>query len=163
LRNDDDKIIIKLIQEITKIELEQIHFEKIEKYQGISEYDFYLIKLKGITKEGEMKNILLKSIKPGKIKESLFCICDLAYEKNLNNKAKKIKKISITEERESLKNINIVSVKLFEEDLNIVKSSIKIYFIEMSVIIKNKILKERMGKVEINPKDIMIIGVENVT
>ena len=33
----------------------------------------------------------------------------------------------------------------------------------MSVIIKNKILKERMGKVEINPKDIIIIGVENET
>ena len=160
MRNDDDKIIIKIIQEITKIELKQIHFEKIEKYQGISEYDFYLIKLKGITKEGEMKNILLKSVKPGKIKESLFCICDLAYEKKLKNKAKKI---SITEERGSLKNINIVSVKLFEEDLNIVKSNIKIYFIEMSVIIKNKILKERMGKVEINPKDIIIIGVENTT
>ena len=156
-------MISNLLNETIGLKIKEISFETIEKYQGILEYDFYLINLKVITEDEKKQSIFIKSIKQGKIKESLFCICDLAYEKNLNNKAKKIKKISITEERGSLKNINIVSVKLFEEDLNIVKSSIKIYFIEMSVIIKNKILKERMGKVEINPKDIIIIGVENVT
>ena len=93
--NDKQKIITNILNETLNLKLEKINFEKIEKYKGISEYEFYLLNLIGITKSGEKQSIFIKSIKQGKIKESLFCICDLTYEKYYKNKSKKLKKISI--------------------------------------------------------------------
>lgn len=37
----------------------------------------------------------------------------------------------------------------------------EIYFIEMSKFLENKNIKERIGNIEINPKDMIIIGVNN--
>lgn len=141
--------------------LEKIKFKKIEKYREISEYEFYIINLIGTTKNGKKQSIFIKSIKQGKIKESLFCICDLTYQKYYENNTKKLKKISILETNEKSKNINKVSVKLFEENLNCEKANIEVYFIEMSKFLSNKNIKERIENIEINPKDIIIIGVDN--
>lgn len=156
--NDKQKIITNILNKILGLDLEQVKFKNIEKYTGISEYDFYLINLIGITKKGKEKEIFIKSIKKGKIKESLFCICDLTYEKYYEEKSKKLKKISIIETNENLKNISKVSVKLFEDNLNFERANIEIYFIEMSKFLKN--IKERIENIEISPKDIIIIGVE---
>ena len=155
--NDKQKIITNILNETLNLKLEKINFEKIEKYKGISEYEFYLLNLIGITKRGEKQSIFIKSIKQGKIKESLFCICDLTYEKYYKNKSKKLKKISILETQEKDKNINKVSVKLFEDNLNNEKN-MEIYFIKMSKFLKN--IKERIENIEINSKDIVIIGVD---
>lgn len=141
--------------------LEKIKFKKIEKYREISEYEFYIINLIGTTKNGKKQSIFIKSIKQGKIKESLFCICDLTYQKYYENNTKKLKKISILETNEKSKNTNKVSVKLFEENLNCEKANIEVYFIEMSKFLSNKNIKERIENIEINPKDIIIIGVDN--
>ena len=54
-----------------KIIIRMIYIQKIEKYKGISEYEFYLLNLIGITKSGEKQSIFIKSIKQGKIKESI--------------------------------------------------------------------------------------------
>ena len=156
--NDKQKRITNILNKTVGLDLEQVKFKNIEKYTGISEYDFYLINLIGITKKGKEKEIFIKSIKQGKIKESLFCICDLAYEKYYEEKSKKLKKISIIETNENLKNISKVSVKLFEDNLNFERANIEIYFIEMSKFLKN--IKERIENIEISPKDIIIIGVE---
>ena len=153
--NDKQKIITNILNKTLGLDLEQVKFKNIEKYTGISEYDFYLINLIGITKKGKEKEIFIKSIK---IKESLFCICDLTYEKYYEEKSKKLKKISIIETNENLKNISKVSVKLFEDNLNFERANIEIYFIEMSEFLKN--IKERIENIEISPKDIIIIGVE---
>ena len=78
LQNDGNKgILEKIVSETVGIKFKEIIFEKIEKFQGIAEYDFYLINLIGITKEGKKQAMFIKNIKQGKIKESLFCICDL--------------------------------------------------------------------------------------
>lgn len=149
--------MIKYLNQIININLEKLEFENIEKYHGVSEYKFYLINFNGINKNGEKQRIFIRIIKQGKIKESLFCICDLAYEKYL----KKIKKISISETNEKSKNINKVSVKLFEDDLNRVKANMEIYFIEMSKIFSKQKIRERIENIEIDQNDIIIIGVEN--
>ena len=82
-----------MLNETLKLELKKIHFDNIEKYKGISEYEFYLINLIGITVKGKKQSIFIKNIKQGKIKESLFCICDLTYEKYYENNSKKLKKV----------------------------------------------------------------------
>ena len=61
------------------------------------------------------------------------------------------------ETQEKDENINKVSVKLFEDNLNNEKN-IEIYFIQMSKFLKN--IKERIENIEINSKDIVIIGVD---
>ncbi len=149
--------MIKYLNKIINTNLEKLEFENIEKYHGVSEYEFYLINFNGINKNGEKQRIFIRSIKQGKIKESLFCICDLAYEKYL----KKLKKISISETNEKSKNINKVSVKLFEDDLNRVKANMEIYFIEMSKNFSKQKIRERIEEIEIDQNDIIIIGVEN--
>ncbi len=161
--NDERKLIVNILNEEMKLNLEKIVFEKIEKYQGVSEYEFYLIKLRAKTKNGEEKSIFIKNIRKGKIKESLFCICDLTYEKYYKNNAKKLKKISILETKEKTKNVSKVSVKLFEDNLSNEQNNMDIYFIEMSKLLKNKNIKERIGNIEINQKDMVIIGVENIS
>ena len=61
------------------------------------------------------------------------------------------------ETQEKDENINKVSVKLFEDNLNNEKN-MEIYFIQMSKFLKN--IKERIENIEINSKDIVIIGVD---
>lgn len=154
-------MISNLLNETIGLKIKEISFETIEKYQGILEYDFYLINLKVITEDEKKQSIFIKSIKQGKIKESLFCICDLAYEKYYKNNSKKLEKISILETNENKKDIHKVSVKLFGDNLKRVKTDMEIYFIEMSKFLENKNIKERIGNIEINPKDMIIIGVNN--
>lgn len=109
--------------------------------------------------------MFIKNIKQGKIKESLFCICDLAYEKYFTKKEQmsttnKPRKISIVEKKENVKYINKVSVNLFEENLSKIKANIEIYFVEMSKIIEENQFKRKEKSIEIKPKDIIIIGME---
>ncbi len=164
--------MLNFLNELTGLNLKDIAFEKIEKLQGIAEYDFYLINLIGLTDNGLKEKIFIKTIKKGKIKESLFCICDLAYEKYFNNnyskeKLNKQKKISILEENENIKHINKVSVKLFEDNFNKEKANLKIYFVEISKIMEQCKNSKNNWKgmkryIEINPKNIIIVGVENI-
>lgn len=132
------------------------------------EYEFYLLNLIG-TKENNLKEkIFIKKIKKGKIKESLFCICDLVYEKYFNDDSfakdcfnKKSKKVSILEEKNNVKYINKVSVHLFEDNLNKEKVNIEIYFIEISKIFEQNKKKGRKENIELTNIDILIVGVEN--
>ena len=163
------KIVLHFLNKITGLKLKEITFQSIEKFQGIIEYDFYLINLIGRTENGLDEPIFIKTIQKGKIKESLFCICDLAYEKYFNQSKEKyngLKKISIFEEKENMKYINQVSVKLFENNFNREKANLKIYFVEISKMIEQNANKKITWKgmeryIELNPKDIIIVGVEN--
>lgn len=170
--NDARNIMINFLNEITGLNLKEITFNSIEKFQDIVEYDFYLVNLIGVSKNGLEEPIFIKNIRKGKIKESLFCICDLAYEKyfqddnDSKDNFKKRKKISILEEKENVNYINKISVKLFEDNFSKEKANLKIYFAEISKMIEQsenkKITWKGMKKyIELNPKDIIIVGVEN--
>ena len=115
LQNEETKErIIDFFDEIINIKFKNIIFGGIEEFQSIAEYDFYLLNFIGITYENESEEFFIKKIKKGKIKESLFCICDLLYEKYFNNNQKDIseepKKITILEEKEKSQYISNVSV-----------------------------------------------------
>lgn len=168
--NENKKVILKLIKKVTALNLKDVIFKSIEELQGIEEYDFYLINLVGIMQNEEKKSIFIKSIKHGKVKESLFCICDLTYEKVFNDKHneyennRKLKKISIVEKNENKKYINQVFVKLYENNLTRTKGSMEIYFVEMSKILGDTRIKLKIGKenIEIKPNDIVVIGIEQL-
>lgn len=158
------------LSEIIQIDLKDIIFKGIEKFNSIVEYDFYLAHIIGIAPDNSRQEIFIKRIKKGKIKESLFCICDLFYEKYLNENnylkenLKKSRKITILENKEeNLNQESKVLVNLFEDDLIQEKVNIEISFIEISKIIeqyKNK-LKGWKKYIEIYQNDILIVGVKN--
>ena len=167
--NSSKIVLINFLNKINEFQLKDIKYNGIEKFQSIVEYDFYLINLIGITNSNEKKEMFIKIIKKGKIKESLFCICDLIYEKFFNNNAKEIlekkRKITIIEE-ENIKHLNKVFVNIFGENLNQENINIEINFIEISKIIehlKNKKINKKGWEeyIGINLNDIIIIGVKN--
>ena len=160
------------MDKVIDVKFKDIIFCGIEEFQSIAEYDFYLINFIGITDENIKKEFFIKKIKKGKIKESLFCICDLVYEKYFNSNPKKSieepKKITILEEKEKVQYISKVSVNLFKGSLNKKEVSIEINFIEGSYLIEQiqnqkNIMKGSREDIEINQKDILIIGIKNQT
>lgn len=166
--NENKKMLINSLNKIANLNLKDISFKDIEKFKGIEEYEFYLLNLIG-TKENNLKEeIFIKKIKKGKIKESLFCICDLVYEKYFTNdnfekdyfNRKSKKKISILEEKNHVRYINKVSVHLFEDNLDKEKVNIEIYFIEISRIAKKNKEGGRNENIELSNADILIVGVE---
>ena len=56
--------MLNFLNELTGLNLKDIAFEKIEKLQGIAEYDFYLINLIGLTHNGLKENIFIKKAPP---------------------------------------------------------------------------------------------------
>ena len=157
------------LSRIIQIDLKDIIFTGIEKFKTIVEYDFYLVHFIGITTKNLKQQIFIKSIKKGKIKESLFCICDLFYEKYLSQNNyleknfKKPKKITILENKENSEQENKVLVNLFEENLNQEKISIEIYFIEISKLMEQYKNKWKGWKkyIDLNQNDILVVGIKN--
>lgn len=107
-------------------------------------------------------------IKRGKIKESVFCICDMAHEKYFNksnpkDELKKINKITILQEKCNKEYINKISINLFEDEIEQKKVNIEINFIDIfNIIEQNKKYKKKgWENIEINQSNILIVGVKN--
>ena len=153
---------MQLFKDTLQVDLEDICFKDIEVLQNIAEYEFYLINLEGKTNNIKQE-LFIKIIKKGKIKESLFCICDLAYENYFSNisskeKIKGSQRITILEEKETIKDVNKVSVNLFEDVFTQKKYSIEINFTPISSIIEKKLWKGWNKYIDLNYEDILILG-----
>ena len=160
-------ILIDLFKELFQIKLNDISFKEVETFKGIAEYEFYLVNLEGIDSNNLKQDLFIKIIKKGKIKESIFCICDLAYEKYFNDveskeNMKKNKKITILEENRSIKNVNKVSINLFENNFKKERFNLEINFIKISNIIeKNGNEKGGTEYIDLNLDDMLLIGRKN--
>ena len=111
------------------------------------------------TKNNIKYEYFIKIIKKGKIRESLFCICDLVCEKYYEKKENK--KITILEEKEKIKYVNKVFIKLFGNNENKQKHCLEINLTKISNIFeKNKKnnWKGWEGIVDLNQEDILLIG-----
>ena len=153
------EILADFIKNTINLDLIDLDVVNIEKLNRITEYDFYIIDLIVKLKNSKTKSIFIKLSKKGKIKESLFCICNLFYEKenNMDKLNKAFRKITILEENVN-KNINMVSVDISNQNAEN-KINLKIYFIEVEKFLNNKIKKRWEDFFEIN--QIMIIGIVN--
>lgn len=161
-------ILIDFLEEVINIKFKQIIFNGIEEFKSIAEYDFYLLNFIGITDKNIKKEFFIKKIKKGKIKESLFCICDLAYDRffdnDFRNNSEKPKKITILEKEEKIQYINKVTVNLFKGSLSNRQVSLEINFIDGIYLIEQNKKNKKKGLrkyIEINSKEILIIGVKN--
>lgn len=155
--------IISFLNDYIEENIKEIYFDSIIYFKNIEEYGFYLINFIAINGDNQKINIFLKEIKKGKIKESLFCICDEFYERYCKNTETKNvlelqKKTKITEERKTAKEINKVSIHFFDEDRYSGKNKLEISFVDISKIINIK-KKGWIKYLETSQDTIFLIGV----
>lgn len=151
--NQDE--FIKLLNYILKIDLENIEFIGIERYENISEYNFYLFKLKGILKDSIKIEIYLKFIKKGEVRESVYCYYSLLY----NN-------LKIDKEKSR--------VRIIEKESNFIKSKIIICIdnkqindnLELNLFNLKRMIEEDTDRVikkykkQIDSNDILLVGIK---
>ena len=143
------------------MDIEKINFLDIENFETIIEYNFSLIKLELVLKNNETKEIYLKTIKAGKIKETIFCFWSLLYEEYLKNNQKEFKSTlrkAIISQKVENKNQNSIKLILDKEldyyaDINLVEIR-KIKFES------DKKVERWLEDLEINNDDILFIGIK---
>ena len=143
------------------MDIEKINFLDIENFETIIEYNFSLINLELVLKNNETKEIYLKTIKAGKIKETIFCFWSLLYEEYLKNNQKEFKSTlrkAIISQKVENKNQNSIKLILDKEldyyaDINLVEIR-KIKFES------DKKVERWLEDLEINNDDILFIGIK---
>ena len=106
--NCEDKEILKeIFNNLLKLNIKEIKYDKNIELPNISEYEFELVKIKAVMKTNEEVEMYLKMIKNKRIKESIFCYWCTIYEeelmkaKELDNMDVIINKVAISELKKS--------------------------------------------------------------
>ena len=82
--NCEDKEILKeIFNNLLKLNIKEIIYDKNIELPNISEYEFELVKIKAVMETNEEVEMYLKMIKNKKIKESIFCYWCTIYEEEL--------------------------------------------------------------------------------
>lgn len=71
---------IDLLKEITKLNIMDFEFEKLNTMKTIEEYAFSIVKLVVTLKDKTKQDVYIKLIRKDKIKESIFCYWCLLYD-----------------------------------------------------------------------------------
>ena len=161
LKDTDNKhIIIALLECLLNSKIKEFEYIGIQRFDGIIEYDFSLVKIKILFDDNKKQMAYLRMIKGGKIKESIFCYWSLIYEQYLTS-TKKIeipKKVVITEKTiENNKKSLILNInKDFNYSTEITLVELKKFIIENSS--KNTDLKKLLDYLNNYDKDILFLG-----
>lgn len=82
--NCEDKEILKeIFNNLLKLNIKEIKYDKNIELPNISEYEFELVKIKAVMETNEEVEMYLKMIKNKRIKESIFCYWCTIYEEEL--------------------------------------------------------------------------------
>lgn len=157
----DKENVIKLLELILNISIKNIEIEGLEHFEGITEYKFSLLKINLKCDNDENKEVYLKMIKGGKIKESIFCFWSLLYEEYLRstkkNKTNNIQQKTIITQKTSDKNISKIILSL-NQDIE--------YYAEINLIeiknfaIENNKLERWVEDLEIKSDNILFVGIK---
>lgn len=162
-------MITDLVTKVIGLEIKDIEFDSIKKFENISEYQFSIIKTKCDIELENKVDIYFKVIKKDKIKESIFCYWCLLYEQALREKQDEltlstiINKVVISEiGMERYKNSVFLEIK--DNKLDILKNGTEIHFIDfIKYIEKHKDeenhLEEWLKYIDKDNEDILMIGV----
>ena len=83
IESEDNKILKQILNDILKLNIKEIKYNKNIQLSNISEYEFELVKVNAILESGEDVEMYLKMIKNTRIKESIFCFWCSIYEEEL--------------------------------------------------------------------------------
>ncbi len=150
------KDFIELFEKILEIKIKEVKFVEKEYFKSIDEYDFSLNKFDLICCDDKKIQIYLKSIKGGKIKESIFCFWSFLYEKFLRKNDNSIinRNVIIKQRKNSESDCDIVLT--FNQSLD--------YCAEIRLIKLKKFASKykRIGRwldnLQVKSEDILFIG-----
>ena len=151
--NNKKKSII-FLNNILKLSIADIEFVGIEHFETIVEYKFSVLRIKLKYGSNKEKEIFLRGIKAGKIKESVFCFCSLLYEELRKNKTINDFNAIITQ-----KDTEEYISKIFL-NLNKLNYSAEINLVELKEYAYKNYRKERwVEELGIKSEDILFIGI----
>lgn len=136
IESEDNTILQKILNDILKLEIKEIKYDKNIQLSNISEYEFELIKINIILKSEEVVEAYLKMIKNTRIKESIFCYWCSIYEEELM-KAKELENIDmfinkvLISELEKTKYQNRIFLTIENNKTPILETGTEVNFIEI--------------------------------
>jgi len=159
---NNKKEFIEFLKSIVNIRIIDISFEKILKFDYISDYGFILYKFKAETEKEDEIEIYLKIVKDKKIKQSIFCYWCQIYEEELekNNSEMFLNRVIIKESE-----INNFKRSIFLEMENnnteTLKYGTQIYLVNLLKFIKGiKTKNLEYFPNNLEDDDILLIGIK---
>lgn len=149
--------IIALIKCLLNEDIKDFQYMGPLKFNSIMEYGFSLIKIRIVLESGKKKELYIKMIKGGKVKESIFCYWSLLHELNMDRVFPKKVTISEKQIEENNKDVILNFNHEFDYSTEIKLIKLKDFIIEKSV--KNPNLKKLLNYLENNDKDILFLGI----
>ena len=167
---DENHIIKQVLNNVLRLNIKEIKYDKNLKLSNISEYEFELIKVKAMLETDEEIEIYLKIIKNSRIKESIFCYWCTIYEeelmkaKELDNMDVIINKVAISELKKSRYQESIF-LTIENNRTPILETGTEVSFIEIRDYIedhreKNTELEKLYKYFEKESNDVLLVGIK---
>ena len=170
IESEDNKILKQILNDILKLNIKEIKYNKNIQLSNISEYEFELVKVDAILESGEDVEMYLKMIKNTRIKESIFCYWCSIYEEELlkvkesDNIDILINKVLISE-LDKTKYQKRIFLTIEENKTQILETGTEVNFIEISDYInEQKNEKNQFEKLyeyfEKQSEDVLLVGIK---
>lgn len=171
LIESEDKIIIKkILDDVLKLGIKEIKYDKNIQLSNISEYEFELIKVKAILESNEEVEMYLKMIKNTRIKESIFCYWCSIYEEELM-KAKELEEADIfinkvlISELDKSKYQKRIFLTIENNKTSILETGTEVNFIEIADYIEEKKNEENHYEklykyLDEQSDDVLLVGIK---
>ena len=170
IESEDNKILKQILNDILKLNIKEIKYNKNIQLSNISEYEFELVKVNAILESGEDVEMYLKMIKNTRIKESIFCYWCSIYEEELL-KAKESDNIDILinkvliSELDKTKYQKRIFLTIEENKTQILETGTEVNFIEIvDYINEQKNEKNQFEKLyeyfEKQSEDVLLVGIK---
>ena len=143
VESEENGILKDVLNNVLKLKIKKIRYDKNLQLGNISEYEFELIKVKALLETDEEIEIYLKIIKNSRIKESIFCYWCTIYEeelmqtKDLGDMYIIINKVAISELKKSRYQESIF-LTIENNRTPILESGTEVSFIEIRDYIEDK-------------------------
>ena len=170
IESQENKILKQIFNDILKLNIKEIKYNKNIQLSNISEYEFELVKVNAILESGEDVEMYLKMIKNTRIKESIFCYWCSIYEEELM-KAKETENMDILinkvliSELDKTKYQKRVFLTIEENKTQILETGTEVNFIEIADYInEQKNEKNQFEKLyeyfEKQSEDVLLVGIK---
>lgn len=135
----NEEIIKYILKKSINLSAKKIRYLGYVEDKALTEYDFILNKFEVISSTNTIMNIYIRTVDPGKIKESVYCYWNILYEqeKIKFGKDKAISKNIYIRELNIEKYKKEISLEIDDNERNILKNGTQICFIEIENYLKD--------------------------
>lgn len=170
IESDNREELKEILNNVLKLEIKEVKYDKNIELSNISEYEFELVKVKAILYSNEEVEMYLKMIKNTRIKESIFCYWCSIYEEELI-KAKELEDIDmfinkvLISELDKTKYQKRIFLTIEDNKTKILETGTEINFIEIiDYINEQKNEKNRYEELykyfDKESEDVLLVGIK---